>query len=48
MRFKKYFNLIVLNFRDLSLDLLLNIFIVFILFTKHVNKPDIFELIIYQ
>ena len=35
------------DFGDLSFDLLLNIFIIFILLAKHVNKPDIFKSIIY-
>ena len=46
--FDDYKNLIISNLRDLLFDFLMRVFVIFILFANHVNKFNIFELIIYE
>ena len=46
--FDDYKNLIILNFRDLSFDFLMRIFIIFVFFANYINKFNIFEFINYE
>ena len=46
--FNNYKDFIISNFRDLSFDFLIKIFVVFIFFANRINKSNIFEFIIYE
>ena len=46
--FNNYKNLIISNLRNLSLNFLTGIFIIFALFANYVNKFNIFEFTIYE
>ena len=46
--FNDHKNLIISNFRDLSFNFLIRIFVVFFLLANYINKFNIFEFIIYK
>ena len=46
--FNNYKKFIISNFRDLSFNLLIKVFVIFIFFANYVNKLNIFKFIIYK
>ena len=48
MIFNNYKKFIISNFRDLSFNFLIKVFVIFIFFANYVNKLNIFKFIIYK
>ena len=46
--FDNHKNFIISDLRDLLFDFLTKIFVIFAFFANHINKFNIFELIIYE
>ena len=46
--FNDHKNFIISNLHNLSFNFLIKAFVIFIFFANHINKPNIFEFIIYK